>query len=977
MEGGTMQAGRAVAVLAGAATLLVLGLGPAYPQTTENGLRVRAVHPGSVEAKPLTAVTLVFAVANGTGKAHDFSPRLEVPEEWTPVIEDTAFRLDAGGESIRLISLAVPARAPMGSYRVGYALGAADDPSISARVEAEVAVVLEAGLAVEAEEARQLVVAGDRCRASFLVTSRSNAALDVDLQVVSNDPGVAPDARTVRLEAGESRSVGITLATDPRLSQKLSQQVQLTAVARIPGDGRVGASAMTEFEIIPRVSGVKDYFYRLPAEVGFSAIGAGGARGYGQFNVSGAGALDSEDLHRLDFTFRGPGRSVGRDLTYPFGLRPDEYRASYESPGLNILAGDGTYSLTRLTETGNYGRGLDVEAAFGQWAVKGYLERAFVQNGTGDEKAFQLGWGPGKDTRFDLSLMSRQDPGSPTVSRVVSLRSGLVRRLFHLDVECSTDLSAGPGFRPAGSALWVDGGQAYKKWRSEFNVIRSGARYSGYFRDLAYDSVEASYEGSERWAASASYRDQKTHTAIGPYILPFSDETFQAGAHYRALRCLVVSVDERIHDRRDLSPEAAYDYRDSTLRLGTFFYAGAFGLQNFVDIGRTLNRLTRESERLTEYTVSANTLALGRISLAAYLHYRDQNESFTGERLRRLDVNFSTGLQWRGIDLNAFYRTAVLQDLYQNALSRQNFSDPAFLLNNCDTFGVDLRYRFRNGHGLSLRIQKVISPFWDGHPRRALVSLLSYSVPVGVPVSRKTTVGLLRGRVYDAEGGGQGVPGVIVRANDMATVTGPKGEYVFNSLAPGAYVLTLDDRRTGSGKVAVERMPLTVVVEGGGKLDRPIGLTTGASVGGRAVIYDAASSGWGPLVRKEPRAQAGPADAAPSPNGSGDTTASQLVERAPLCGTTVELRGEGDVFEQVTDKDGRFLFEGLRPGSYTLRVLDDNLPESHVFERDTFELTLKPGDKQEVTVKVVPVVRTIELIDGGEVRIKKKREPEH
>jgi len=89
----------------------------------------------------------------------------------------------------------------------------------------------------------------------------------------------------------------------------------------------------------------------------------------------------------------------------------------------------------------------------------------------------------------------------------------------------------------------------------------------------------------------------------------------------------------------------------------------------------------------------------------------------------------------------------------------------------------------------------------------------------------------------------------------------------------------------------------------------------------------------------------------------------------------VELSGEGDVFRQTTDPDGRFLFEGLRPGTYTLKVSDDNLPEFHVFERDTVTVDLKPGAKEEVLVKVIPVVRTIQIIDRGEVRIKKRKDP--
>jgi hypothetical protein len=822
----------------------------------------------------------------------------------------------------------------------------------------------------------QLAVAGDKGRSEFLVTNMSNSPLDVSLELKSNGPGVSQDTKRIQLGAGESRPVRIAVSTDPNLSQRLNQQVQLTATAEVAGKGTVAASAMTEFEVIPRVSGKGDYFNRLPAEIGFLGIGAGGAQGYGQFKFAGAGSLDREGNHRLDFFFRGPGRNVGRDMLYQFGLQPEEYRMSYDSPNLRVHAGDGVYSLTRLSETGNYGRGLEVDTAFNKWSVRGYVDRILLQNASGNEKAFQLGFRPGDLMKFDLSYMTRKDPGRPTASQIVSVQSQFIRKLFHLNLEYSWDWSGGKGIRPANSALWLEAGETYKKLNSQVNIIRSGADYHGYYENLDYNSLEMTYAGSERWGVRASFRGQKTHAAIGPYVQPFDDQTIQAGAYYQASRRLSLSLDERIHDRQDLSPTAAYNYRDTSLRLGAFTYFGTFGLQNYVDIGTTRNKLTHESENLTEYTVSVNYLAIHKISLSAYLHYRGQNELFTGDKLRRLDMNFSVGLQLGRIDLSALYRTALLQNLYRSALSRENFEDPSFMLNNCDLFGVNLACHFRNGHSLEFRLQNVVNPFRDARPGKSLMALIGYSIPVGFPVNRKTTIGMLRGRIYDAERGRQGIPGVIVKVNDLAAVTDAKGDYVFNSLSPGPYVMTLDDRRTGSDKVPIEKMPLTVVVEGGKKLDCPIGLTTGASIGGRVVIYDFENGGPREVARKEPDTAA-PSGPGISALGSGNDAKPQLVERAPLCGTVVELRAGEEIHQQVTDEKGRFLFEGLRPGKYTLKVFDDNLPEFHIFEQDAFEFDLKAGAKEEVTVKVVPVMRPIQIIDQGEVKIKKKKEADN
>jgi len=957
------------------ATLVLACIVPAFPQSADPGLQVQAVQSESIQTKPPGSVTLVFRVHNLTSTPHFVSPLVELPEGWRLIIEETPFTLGGGEETVRLVSVLVPLRAGAGGYRIGYSISTSDEPSLGGRAEAEVTVLLEAHLVVQALDSHHLAVAGDRCRSKFLVTNQSNASLDVNLDVKSSGPNVKPELKALRLAAGESRAVGITVATDPRLGQRLTQQIQLTAEAGVQGQASVAASAMTELEIIPRVSGKADYFEKLPAEVGFVALGASGAQGYAQFRISGAGAIDREGNHRLDFYLRGPGRGLARDIFYQFGCQPDEYRLAYDSRDVSIHAGDSVYSLTRLTETGNYGRGLEAGGTLGRWSLRGYFERLLVLNGTGSERAFQLGFRPADGLRFDMSLMSRKDPQRPSASQIFSLRSEFDQKNLRYSLEYSRDGSGGRGFRSANSAFWLEAGGMYKRFEARANVIRSGADYHGYYENLDYHSAEATYASAERWGLRASFIDQKRHTAIEPFFQPFYDRTFQAGAYYQAFRRLSLSLDERIHDRRDLSGAEVFDYRDTTFRLGAFTFVGTFNLQGSVDIGRTDNQRTHASERLSEYTLTTSYLAISRISLSAYVRYRDQDESFTGDKIRRWDMNFSLGLALGRVTLNAFYRTAVLQDLYRSAISQQSFEDPAFLLNSYDMFGANLTYRFRNGHSLGFRIQSVANTVRaTGLPGKSIISLFEYSIPVGFPVARKMSIGMLRGRVIDGDKGQMGVPGMIVRVNDLATVTNAKGEYVFNGLMPGSYVLTLDDRDVGSDRVTVEKMPLNVVVEGGRKVDRPIRLTTGASLGGRVVIYDFENSGWRQVVvRKGPESQS-PVEPAPPGKEPGENAASQLVERAPLCGTVVELRGEGDVFEQTTDGEGRFLFEGLRPGAYTLKVFDDNLPDSHIFERDTFGFELKPGAKEEVTIKVVPVVRTIEIIDQGEVKIKKKRD---
>ena len=321
--------------------------------------------------------------------------------------------------------------------------------------------------------------------------------------------------------------------------------------------------------------------------------------------------------------------------------------------------------------------------------------------------------------------------------------------------------------------------------------------------------------------------------------------------------------------------------------------------------------------------------------------------------------------------MEAYYRTSVHQGLYQTALSEKSFEDPLFLLNNYDMFGLSFSRRFGNGHQLSLRVQRAADGFASGEKGSRMIGLLEYSIPLGMPVSRKTTVGRLRGRVFDAEAGRAGVGGVIVRANDLAALTDENGEYAFNGLEPGPYLLTLDSSAGARGKITLERTPLEVSVAGGRNSECSIGLVTGASVEGRILVYKIDRSEAIPAIK--PPAGNGPAASEVEDKPKADEAKPKMVESGALSSAIVELVGaDGEIFHARTDEEGRFAFEGLRPGKVSVSVLPDTLPEFHVFEQGTFELDLTPGSRREVEFKVFPVVRPIQIITAGEVTIIKK-----
>ena len=954
----SMKGRTAAALLAAVAALFVV---PAAAQGPTQVVTVAFVKPGILEAKPQTSMTVVFRVANATKKAHDFTGRAALPDGWTLAMDDPAFNLAPGESSIRLLSVRVPGRAIAGIYRISYTAAAKDDPKLTARADAELRVLLEPRLALQAVDGPPFAIAGENTRTRFLVANPGNIALDLDLEVKCDGTRVADAVRSLRLDAGESKPLDIVVPTDSGLRKQQTQVIEFRASSTVLSAGTITAAATAQVDVIPRVYGSDEYFDKLPAEAGIMAMTADPGRTFAQFMFSGSGALDAGGRRKVDFFFRGP----GRDEFYVFGFQREEYRLSYDSPAFGFHAGDKSFSLTRLTEFGKYARGGEARLDLGPVSVRGFYAGSLFPGENLKETAAQIGVTPMQNFSVRFNLLMRSDFGRPA-GRILSLESRYASSAINLRLEYAADVTSGLAMQSANTGLSLEANGGVKSFFYQVNIIRSGADYKGYFRNLDYNMGELTYAPWARLQLRASYFDQKRNTPIEPYFSAFRDRTTQFGLIYRTSSWLSLTADQRNHERRDLSFESQFNFQDRSFRLGSLMTFGAVNIQAAVDLGRTYNELTRAYERLAEYTVSAGVLVLNKLTLSGYAHYRDQDESFTGDRIRRLDLDFNAGLQLGRTDISVFYRTALHEQLYRSALSEESFKDPAFILNNYELFGLSVSRRFGNGHILSFRLQNAVNPFAGSGPSRAFVGLVSYSIPVGIPVRRKTDVGRIRGLVYDAESGRKGVAGVFVKANDMVTVTNEKGEFVFNSVAPGAYAMTIDARGAGPDKVTLAKAPFQLQVEGGQKLEYAIGLTAGSTIAGRILIYRFDKPDAAQFIKANvpPR---GPAASLALESGR-----SPLVEGGGLGLAVVEVQCGDEVFHQLTDGDGRFQFDGLRPGKYILQVFEDNLPELHTFEKSSYEFEIGPGQKRDVLIKVLPVMREIQIVDQGDLTVPKK-----
>lgn len=246
---------------------------------------------------------------------------------------------------------------------------------------------------------------------------------------------------------------------------------------------------------------------------------------------------------------------------------------------------------------------------------------------------------------------------------------------------------------------------------------------------------------------------------------------------------------------------------------------------------------------------------------------------------------------------------------------------------------------------------------WDVSGKLALTATQRFNVPVG----RKTSVGTLTGRVFDALGEGTGYAGVAVRVGKAAAMTAADGTFQFRGLEPGMYYAQVDMANLPDGAIPDLMMPAIVMIEAGRENHLDIPITRKSSIHGKVTVY---------------------AQADPRPNGTNGTnggngkngtngTNGVLKEAGPLARVMVSaVMGDEKRFA-MTDAEGRFSFIEMRPGNWEIRVVaNGRMPEGYMVEQEVQVVNVAPGGRGDTLFRVVPRPRELKMLNGGSLGMK-------
>ncbi|GAH24631.1 unnamed protein product [marine sediment metagenome] len=282
-----------------------------------------------------------------------------------------------------------------------------------------------------------------------------------------------------------------------------------------------------------------------------------------------------------------------------------------------------------------------------------------------------------------------------------------------------------------------------------------------------------------------------------------------------------------------------------------------------------------------------------------------------------------------------------------------------------------------NEHKIS--VQGRYTSYRNSEKKDETALMIQYTVPFRLPVGRKKNIGVVKGYVYDEETK-ESMPDVIIRANGATAVTDSDGNFTFPSLKPGTYYLNIDRARIGLNRITTQKNPIEVTVESGKEIRVEIGITQPAILSGQIMLYqfenNHSNDSWAEKGGNNTTNHyvVGDGD---NNNGSLNNGETKLVKAYGLANILLELTNGSEIKRCVADKKGYFRFEELRPGKWTLKVYNANLPDYHYLEEDTFAIELKPGDGKEILLKALPKKRFIRIMEQGGILSEEEKEKQN
>ena len=851
---------------------------------------------------------------------------------------DLPFNLASGGQAVRVIAVLLPANIASGQFVMRYGVRSRRDPSSSDSIDFVLNVASIDKLELVVEPNSNPVLAGDSYPIKLSVTNHGNASLSAQLSAKSslNFP-VSIQPAAFSLAPGAVREFVAAVQTSKLYTRHTTHAVTFDVTATSISGKNLAASQASVAEIIPLVSGDKaKTFHVLPVQTRMIGIAETHRGGQLQGEISGEGSLDEEGKHLISFLFRGPDVQSAS----LFGER-DEYGIGYRGEHLDVDIGDRVYALTPLLEKGSLGRGAGIG-----WHEEGMAAGLFTMSSRYRQHNIEeTGIFLRQDVTQQLSVQasflrkSGEEAATPW-----KLPQDIVSLEARYSVGKALDLRVESGFSRSDSGVEDNAYRIEARGTLPGSLTyviehtHAGPNFDGYYsgNDLTYLSLGKDF--TKQFRAHLSYNRYNGNPALNDIrsTVVNSENSWNAGVTYALTkeRNTELSFDLNHIQREDILLPAAYKFTEDSVRFGIGQNLGRINAQVFVDTGNLNDSLNGKDGSFVRYGGVLSWRPTDSQTYAVFANYGPS--PFTGAMDKSLSAGVSA--RWQVNDK----LSAVM------SYSRNQFD--GLTGTQQDQAMVSVRHEFHNKSSLALVGRWVHGVVTGSNASGSnaiddTAVMLTYTVPLSVPVSRNTSMGGLEGRLFDSTPGTghNGLARAVIQVGEQYAATDGNGHFSFPILKPGYHQLLVMPDSLGPRFAMVTPLPLQVNIVSAKTSWIDLKATAAASITVTVRRYEFA-------------------------DGNSMSTTGTLKSVGGQEGVYVEIENGHDTWRAQTDRLGLATFDRLAIGGWRLKLAGVDLPPLSQLENPTRSLTLEPGKNLEVFAKVVPQKRTFKLLDQGTVR---------
>jgi hypothetical protein len=890
----------------------------------ENGVKIAPADKEVIETVPMKIIPFSFLVANGTADNRNISPEITLPKGWKLIIKDSPFELNANESDIRLISFFVPRDALAGKYNVTYSVKAKNLPSscgsgilsvISESYNLQVSVLPINELKVNLLNAPEYILAGDKYQASFSVINESNSEKTIIIEINNRENlSSIADVKKIQLAPGESKIVNVTVKSDGKIKTLIKHNLILTA--QMADDKKIIKQASSNVDIIPHVNKGGELYHRLPIRITThgDVSNREDAIDYGfQEEIYGKGTLDEDEEKNIEFLIKGQRTSNRSYRDY------DNYRLNYWTDNYKLGFGDNSYDLSPLIANRGNGRGVN-----GEFVIDKTKFGAFYQEDKRYIPKYKSIAGYvnfAGNEKYDISLNYIRKKELINVDIASLYGQFRPTKNINLKLEFATNKD--------NYAYQLQAYGSHRRISYTMQFLHGEPNYPGSNKNIERISANVAIPIWRRFGINTGFRQEKRNLSLNP-----KDDTaileryYQSGVNCGFFTGNSASINYSMRTYRDrfLQPKINRDEITYGFKLGQRIKIINFG--SAYERGKLRDNLINQISELESYNYNINLTPAKWLSGNVYYNRRN-NINLNGEKQRNENIGLDSTLR---IGDKVYFRFSYRNSDYQ--YPNRNYK--------VNSYSLNIVNKLWNNHQFSLQGR------YNTYKDRSVKALtFEYRAPFNLPISRKKDIGRIKGRIYNEETN-QPISNVIFILNQTTAVSDKSGKFFFPTIKIGNYKLYVNMANIGVGYIANQKIPMDVCIEDNKEGLIEIGVTRSVAITGQVMVYDFETA-------------------------KQDGEEKKIVESGGLANTIAEITNGSEIRRQYTGGNGNFSFERMRPGKWTLKIYDFDLPEYHYMDKSLYEFELKPGESANVLIKALPKERRIRIIKQGEILLEEEK----